>query len=44
VTGFAGHQDREMALRAGFDEHVAKPVELDALLERVRILEASRGA
>jgi PAS domain S-box-containing protein len=42
MTGFAARQDREMALRAGFDEHVGKPVELDALLERVRVLEASR--
>jgi DNA-binding response OmpR family regulator len=31
-----------MALRAGFDEHVAKPIELDVLLERVRALDASR--
>ncbi len=43
VTGFAGRQDRETALRAGFDEHVAKPVEPEALFECVRVLEASRG-
>ncbi len=32
ITGFAGRQDHETALRAGFDEHVAKPVEPDDLL------------
>jgi signal transduction histidine kinase/ActR/RegA family two-component response regulator len=42
ITGFAGRQDHETALRAGFDEHVAKPVELDDLLDRVRVLAASR--
>jgi CheY-like chemotaxis protein len=42
VTGFAGRQDRETALRAGFDEHVAKPVEPEVLFECVRVLEASR--
>jgi CheY-like chemotaxis protein/anti-sigma regulatory factor (Ser/Thr protein kinase) len=41
MTGFAGRQDREMALRAGFDEHVAKPAELEQLLDRVRLLETS---
>jgi len=42
MTGFAGRQDHETALRAGFDEHLAKPVEPDDLLERVRVLAASR--
>jgi len=42
MTGFAGREDREMALRAGFDEHVAKPAELEQLLDRVRMLERSR--
>ena len=42
MTGFAGREDHEMALRAGFDEHVAKPVEPDELLDRVRVLAASR--
>jgi CheY-like chemotaxis protein len=42
VTGFAGRQDREAALRAGFDEHVAKPVEAEVLFDCVRALEASR--
>ena len=44
MTGFAGRQDREMALRAGFDEHVGKPVEPAALFERVRVLDAARRA
>jgi CheY-like chemotaxis protein len=38
VTAFAGRQDRERALAAGFDEHVPKPVEperLISLLERL---------
>jgi CheY-like chemotaxis protein len=44
ITGFASHEDHESALRAGFDEHVAKPVELDDLLDRMRVLAASRPA
>jgi signal transduction histidine kinase/ActR/RegA family two-component response regulator len=43
MTGFASRQDQEMALRAGFDEHVAKPIEPGALLERLRVLAAVRG-
>ena len=42
ITGFASREDHESALRAGFDEHVAKPVELDSLLDRMRVLAASR--
>jgi signal transduction histidine kinase/ActR/RegA family two-component response regulator len=42
ITGFASREDHETALRAGFDEHVAKPVETDDLLDRVRVLAASR--
>jgi len=42
ITGFASREDHETALRAGFDEHVAKPVEPDDLLDRVRVLAASR--
>jgi CheY-like chemotaxis protein/two-component sensor histidine kinase len=41
MTGFAGHRDHEMALRAGFDDHVAKPVDSTLLLERIRALAAS---
>jgi signal transduction histidine kinase/CheY-like chemotaxis protein len=43
MTGFAARQDREAALTAGFDEHVAKPVDPRALLARVRALEAARN-
>lgn len=42
ITGFASREDHETALRAGFDEHVAKPVEADDLLDRMRVLAASR--
>ena len=42
ITGFASREDHETALRAGFDEHVAKPVEVDDLLDRVRVLAACR--
>jgi signal transduction histidine kinase/ActR/RegA family two-component response regulator len=42
ITGFASREDHESALRAGFDDHVAKPVELDNLLDRMRVLAASR--
>jgi CheY-like chemotaxis protein len=42
MTGFASREDHETALRAGFDEHVAKPVETDELLDRVRVLAVSR--
>jgi signal transduction histidine kinase/ActR/RegA family two-component response regulator len=42
ITGFASREDHETALRAGFDEHVAKPVEANDLLDRVRVLAASR--
>jgi PAS domain S-box-containing protein len=42
MTGFASRQDHEMALRAGFDEHVAKPVEPTQIIERMRVLASSR--
>ena len=42
ITGFASREDHAAALRAGFDEHVAKPVEAGDLLDRVRVLAASR--
>jgi CheY-like chemotaxis protein len=32
VTAFAGRQDRERALAAGFDEHLPKPVAPDRLI------------
>lgn len=35
TTGFAGQAHREEALRVGFDIHLAKPVEIAALLAAV---------
>ena len=35
VTAYAGRADRERALAAGFDQHLAKPLELAALIEAV---------
>ena len=32
ITGYAQYSDRQHALSAGFDEHMAKPVDLDRLL------------
>ena len=42
ITGFASREDHESALRAGFDEHVAKPVAVHHLLDRMRALAAAR--
>jgi len=42
MTGFASRLDHETALRAGFDEHIGKPVEFEALLERLTVLRASQ--
>ena len=36
ITGFTGRRDREEAERSGFDEHVAKPVNVDLLLGKLR--------
>ncbi|HEX8710141.1 MAG TPA: response regulator [Pyrinomonadaceae bacterium] len=35
VTGFVEYSDRERALRAGFDERLTKPLNLNALLKIV---------
>jgi CheY-like chemotaxis protein len=35
VTGYGRPEDRDAALRAGFDEHLAKPVAIERLLELV---------
>ena len=40
VTVFAGHEDKERALAAGFDAHLAKPVEARRLAETIRDLAA----
>jgi CheY-like chemotaxis protein len=33
VTAYAMLQDRENAIRAGFDNYISKPINLDVLLE-----------
>jgi PAS domain S-box-containing protein len=43
MTGFASRHDREAALRAGFDDHVGKPVATGALLQRLRTLAEKAG-
>ena len=36
LTGFTAAEDRERAMQAGFQEHLAKPVELSALAAAIR--------
>jgi two-component system CheB/CheR fusion protein len=36
ITGFAALQDRSAALAAGFDEHIAKPVDPEVLVAKLR--------
>jgi DNA-binding response OmpR family regulator len=43
ITGFASKQDREEAVRSGFDEHVAKPVNVDVLLAKLRAMVRRSG-
>ena len=38
LTGYASLQDRSYALEAGYQEHLAKPVDLDILIELVKNL------
>jgi CheY-like chemotaxis protein len=35
ITAYAGNQDRERALAAGFDRHVSKPISPAAIVEAV---------
>ena len=35
VTGYAQDKDRARTREAGFDDHMAKPVDLDALLAKL---------
>jgi two-component system CheB/CheR fusion protein len=37
LTGLATLQDRDAAIAAGFDDHLAKPVDVDLLIEKVLI-------
>ena len=43
VTAYASPKERDEALRAGFDAHVAKPVDPDALLSVIAAVMAQRG-
>jgi len=43
LTAFARIEDRERALREGFQAHLGKPVELQQLAQTVQDLHASRG-
>jgi PAS domain S-box-containing protein len=43
LTGYAAPRDAETALAAGFDAHVAKPVDPSALLEQVEQLMQRKG-
>jgi len=44
VTAYASAADREMALEAGFDRHIAKPVDADELVRVIAALQARHGA
>jgi CheY-like chemotaxis protein len=43
VTGFASREDHKTAIGAGFDDHLAKPVDVDALFDRIRLLSRTRA-
>jgi CheY-like chemotaxis protein len=42
VTAYAGRADRTRALEAGFDAHYAKPIDIDALIDRLLDIRADR--
>ena len=44
LTGYEGPEDRKRALAAGFDHHVAKPVDFDDLLKLVEKAAATLNA
>lgn len=43
LTGYARHEDNARALEAGFDAHLAKPFEMDALFDAITALARRRG-
>jgi two-component system, chemotaxis family, CheB/CheR fusion protein len=43
LTGYGQREDRDAARRAGFDTHLVKPVDFDALLGLLRAHAAKRG-
>ncbi len=45
LTGYASQRDRDAALRAGFDAHIAKPVDFDRFVPLIaRMTRSARGA
>ena len=44
VTAYAGRIDRSRAIEAGFDAHLAKPVDIDALVDLLLEIRAVRSA
>ena len=44
MTGFGGEDDKRRTLNAGFDSHLTKPVELDALLAALKQAAENIGA
>jgi DNA-binding response OmpR family regulator len=43
LTGWGQEEDRYRSRDAGFDAHMVKPVDHDALLERLATLSSERG-
>jgi len=43
LTGYARDEDREMALAAGYDAHIAKPPRMEELLNLVKMLAGNRS-
>jgi CheY-like chemotaxis protein len=43
VTAYASPTDREQATAAGFDCHVAKPIDLDELIQAITAVIAQQG-
>ncbi|MBN8749606.1 Sensory/regulatory protein RpfC [Xylophilus ampelinus] len=44
LTGYGREADRRKALEAGFDDHFAKPAQVEILLARLAVLDAQRRA
>ena len=44
LTGHGQQQDRETVLKAGFDQHLVKPVDISTLLDVLRARRTLRGS
>ncbi|MCA1827371.1 MAG: PAS domain S-box protein, partial [Myxococcales bacterium] len=44
LTGYGQQQDREAVLKAGFDQHLVKPVDITTLLDVLRTRKSLRGS